>query len=152
MDIINNIEWYFGEPKSAKHKDTRKKITKKELSAIVFDNSIEEGNVKFCLPLSNDLDFCETRELPRPLSVEQILIFLRDFYREPLKKEHFDRAFEDNEEWKEEIIERFDGDVSRLTNYHVFEDTCTPDFCGILLITESGGENAGEYFVQIGPE
>lgn len=61
-----------------------------------------------------------------------------------------DKAFENNEEWREEIIERFDGDSSKLTNYHVFEDTCTPDFCGITRIDE--GENAGKYFVEIGPE
>jgi hypothetical protein len=149
MEIINNIEWYFDEPKNAINRDTRKKIQKKELKTIVFDDSIKE-NVKFCLPLNNDFTFSQTRELPRPINVEQILTLLYNFYNEPLKIENIDKAFENNEEWREEIIERLNEDISKLTNYHVFEDTCSPDFCGINLIDE--GENKGEYFVEIGPE
>ena len=149
MEIINNIEWYFDEPKNAIKRDNRKKIQKKDLKTIVFDDSIKE-NVKFCLTLNNDFTFSETKELPRPINVEQILILLHNFYSEPLKIENIDKAFENNEEWKEEILERFNGDISKITNYHVFEDTCSPDFCGIYLIDE--GENMGEYFVEIGPE
>ena len=156
MEIINNIEWYFDKPKNAINRDSKKRITKKELSTIVFDifcnknvdNSVD-NSVKFCLPLNNDFSFTETRELQRPITVEQILLLVRNFYNEPLKD--IDKSFENNEEWKEEIIERFNGDISKLTNYHVFEDTCTPDFCGILLMEESE-ENVGEYFIGIGPE
>ena len=146
MNLINNIEWYFDEPKNAKIRDTQKQITKKQLHTIVFDNSVNE-NVKFCLPLNNNFLFSETRELPRPITVEQILILISDFYNEPLKPENMDKAFEENEEWKDEIIERLDGDVNELTNHHVFEDTCAPDFCGLNLMEETG-----EYFVGIGPE
>ena len=146
MEFINNIEWYFDEPKNAKIRDTQKQITKKQLQTIVFDDSVNE-NIKFCLPLNNNFLFSETRELPRPITVEQILILIRDFYSEPLKPENIDKAFEENEEWKEEIIERLDGDIHELTNHHVFEDTCTPDFCGLNLTEETG-----EYFVGIGPE
>ena len=146
MEIINNIEWYFDEPKNAINKNTRKKITKKELNTIIFDNSVNE-NVKFCLPLNNELSFTETRELSRPITIKQILMLLYYFYKEPLNVENIDKLFEGNEEWKEEIIERYDGDINKLTNYHVFEDTCTPDFCGINLI-----EDTGEYFIGIGPE
>lgn len=146
MELINNIEWYFDQPKNAKIRDTQKQITKKQLQTIVFDDSVNE-NIKFCLPLNNNFLFSETRELPRPITVEQILILIRDFYSEPLKPENIDKAFEENEEWKEEIIERLDGDIHELTNHHVFEDTCTPDFCGLNLTEETG-----EYFVGIGPE
>lgn len=138
MEIINNIEWYFDEPKNAINRYTRKKIQKKELKTIVFDDSIKE-NVKFCLPLNNDFTFSQTRELPRPINVEQILTLLYNFYNEPLKIENIDKAFENNEEWKEEIIERLNKDISKLTNYHVFEDTCSPDFCGITP-TEKNNE------------
>ena len=150
MDIINNIEWYFDEPKNAINRDSGKKITKKALETIVFDDTINV-NVKFCLPLNNEFSFTETRELSRPITVEQILILVHNFYDEPLKKENIDKAFEGNEEWKEEIIERYNGDISKLTNYCVFEDTCTPDFCGINLM-EKSTKNPGEYFVSIGPE
>lgn len=149
MEIINNIEWYFNEPKNAINKDTRKKITKKELKTIVFDDTIKE-NVKFCLPLNNDFSFTETRELQRPINVEQILTLIYNFYNEPLNIENIDKVFENNEEWKEEILERVNGDISKLINYDVFEDTCTPDFCGLELIKE--GENINEYFIGIGPE
>ena len=146
MDLINNIEWYFDEPKNAKIRDTQKQITKKQLNTIVFDDSVKE-NVHFCLPLNNNFLFSETRELPRPITVEQILILIHDFYNEPLKPENIEKAFEENEEWKEEIMDRLDGDINDLINHHVFEDTCTPDFCGINLTEETG-----EYFVGIGPE
>ena len=38
------------------------------------------------------------------------------------------------------------GDINNLTNYKLFDDTCTPDFCGIYLTDD------GEYFINIGPE
>jgi hypothetical protein len=145
MEILNNIEWYFDEPSNAIDRDTRKKILKKALKTIVFDDSVQE-NVAFCMPLNNDLTFMETRELSRPIDVEQILTLLRDFYNEPLKEENVVKAFENNEEWKEEIMDRMDGDIGKLTNYHIFEDTCTPDFCGIHQTED------GSYFIEIGPE
>ena len=99
MDILNNIEWYFGEPKYAKIRKTYKLITKKQLKTVVFDDSVKE-NIKFCLPLNNNFLFSETRELPRPITVEQILLLISDFYNEPLKQENMDKAFEENEEWR----------------------------------------------------
>lgn len=147
MEIINNIVWYFDEPKNAINKNTGKKITKKALSTIVFDDSVKEP-LKFGFPLNNDFLFMEIRELHRPITVEKLLTFIHNFYKEPLKEDNFDKAFEGNEEWMEEILERYDGNRHKLTNYHVFEDTCTPDFCGIHL----SEENDNEYFVGIGPE
>ena len=145
MEIINNIEWYFNEPKNAKNKNTGKKITKKQLNTIVFDDS-SKINVKFCLPLNDDFTFTETRELSRPITVEQILILISNFYNESLKQETIDKSFENNEEMKKEILDLCDGDISQLTNYHLFDDTCYPDFCGLELM------ESGEYFVSIGPE
>ena len=131
----------------AKNMDTDEFITKEELKTIVFDNSVNE-NVKFSLPLNNDFLFLQTRELSRPITVEQILTLIYNFYKEPLKEENIDKAFEENEEWKENIIDEYDGDITKLTNYDVFTTTCaTPDFCGINLI-----ESTNEYFVCIGPE
>ena len=75
MDILNNIEWYFDKPKYAKIRKTYKLITKKQLKTVVFDDSVNE-NVKFCLPLNNNFLFSETRELPRPITVEQILLLI----------------------------------------------------------------------------
>ena len=75
-----------------------KLITKKQLKTVVFDDSVNE-NVKFCLPLNNNFLFSETRELPRPITVEQILLLISNFYNESLKEENMDKAFE-------EILER----------------------------------------------
>ena len=105
MDILNKIEWYFSKPKYAKIRKTQKLITKKQLNTVVFDDSVKE-NIKFCLPLNNNFLFSETREIPRPITVEQILLLISNFYNEPLKQENFDKAFEENEEWKEEILEQ----------------------------------------------
>ena len=41
MDIVNNIEWFFTAPKNAIIRDTMKKITKKQLNIVVFDDSIK---------------------------------------------------------------------------------------------------------------
>lgn len=150
MEIINNVEWYFDDPKNAIYRYTGKKLTKSALNTVVFDGSVNE-NVKFCFPLNDDFSLTETRELPRPITVRQVLTLISDFYDESLKTEHIDKAFAGNEEWKEEILDRYDGDMSELKNFDVFEDTCAPDFCGIHLL-EPPSENAGEYFVGVGPE
>jgi hypothetical protein len=148
MEVINNIEWFIcSEPKTAVNKNTRKKITKKELDTIVFDTSTTE-NVKFTLLLNDEYSFFETRELPRPITVKQILTFIYKFYKEPLKSENMDEAFVEREDWKEAILELYDGDISKIINYDVFDrDMCTPDFCGLEL-----NEETGEYIVHIGPE
>jgi hypothetical protein len=153
MEILNNIEWYFynDEVKNATIRDTGKKITKTHLKTIVFKNSVNE-TVKFCLPLNDDLTCTETIELQCPIDVEQILTMIKDFYNKPLTQETINKAFEKNQEmkaeWFEYINDRFDGDLSKLTNYHLFDDeSATPDFCGINLM-----EDSDEYFVGIGPE
>ena len=155
MEILNNLEWYFfyDEPKEAKNRDTGEKIKKIQLNTIVFDKSIKE-NVKFCFPLNDDFTFTETRELPRPIMVKQILTLVHDFYNELLTQEIIDKSFgeniQDKTDWMEEMM--YDGDTSHLTKYHLFNDDCaTPDFCGIHLM-EDTEENQGEYFIDIGPE
>ena len=155
MEILNNLEWYFynDEPKGAKNRDTGKKITKQKLNTIVFDDSVKE-NVKFCFPLNDDFTFTETRELPRPIMVKQILTLVHDFYNELLTQEIIDKSFgeniQDKTDWMEEMM--YDGDTSHLTKYNLLNDDCaTPDFCGIHLM-EDTEENQGEYFIDIGPE
>ena len=76
---------------------------------------------------------------------------LRKFFKEMKIKEIVDKAFENNAKMKKDFLENFeDGDISGLTYYDIFDDTCTPDFCGIYLIEDST-ENNGAYFVNIGP-
>ena len=152
MEIINNIEWYFNEPKNAKNKNTGKKITKIQLKTIVFDDSVKE-NIKFCFPLNDDFTITETRELSRPANIDQILTLIQDFYKEPLTQEIIDKSFGENEEqkkeWKDNMMECYnDCDISHLTKIEIFDSACTPNFCGIHL----SEENQCEYFVGIGPE
>jgi len=147
MDILNNIEWFIGsQPKTAINKFTKKNITQKEFDTIVFDNSIK-GSIKFSLPLNNNLLFFETRKLLRPINVKQILNLIYKFYKEPIKNENIDKAFEEMEEWKEDVLFYYKDDISQLKKYDVFTDTCTPDFCGLEFNSESE-----EYIVLIGPE
>lgn len=153
MEILNNIEWYFDNPKNAVLRDTRKKITKQQLSTIVFTKLDNVENIKFCFPLNDDFTYTQTRELATPATVEQILTLIHKFYSEPLTKETIDKSFgetiegiERKHDWQDNAI-----DCShKLTNIDIFDDTCAPDFCGINLIET--GENAGEYFVGVGPE
>ena len=148
MEILNNIQWYFDDIKTAINRDTRKLLSKNELNTIVFDDSVKE-NVKICFPLNNNFSFTETREYSRPLTVEQVLTIIRKFYIEPLKPENMDKAFEDNEEWKECVITQCNSNLSDILNIYVFSviNDCSPDFCGLNLDKKSG-----EYFVGIGPE
>ena len=156
MEILNNIIWYFfyDEPKCAKYIYTENKLTKKQLNTIVFDDSVKE-NVKFCFPLNDNFTFTETRELSRPINVEQVLQLVQDFYKEPLSEEIINKTFGENIEWKDDwmadMMEQYDGDISKLTKYNLLDDVCTPDFCGIHLMEDSS-ENPGEYFIGIGPE
>jgi len=120
MDIINNIDWFINSvPNSAVNNDTKTELTQIELDTVVFDDSTKE-NVKFSLPLNDNLLFYETRELARPISIEQILTLVYKFYKEPLKKENMDKAFLEMEEWKDDIIDYYDGDINRIKNYDVF--------------------------------
>lgn len=147
MDILNNINWYIAtDPDSAINKSTQQEITREELDTVVFDDSLNE-NVKFVLPLNDNFKFTLTRELPRPITVEQILSLIMNFYEEPLEKKYHEKAFEDMEDWMEEVIDSYEGNINKITKYDVFTDTCTPDFCGLQL-----DEKTGEYFVSIGPE
>ena len=152
MDIINNIVWYFGPVNRVIDKDTDKNITEEKLKTIVFDDSVNE-NVKICFPLNDDYDFTEIRELQRPVTVQKLLQFIKDFYDEPLKEENLDKIFK-NKEDKEYFLyvwnDCSDGDISGLRQFDVFDDTCTPDFCGIRLVDDDD-ENNGSYFVDIGP-
>ena len=152
MEIVNNIEWYFSDPKDAIIRDTMKKITKKQLKTVVFDDSVKE-NVKFTFPLNDYLTVTETRELPRPITVEQLLTFVHKFYHETLTQEIIDKSFGKNEEfkkeWMNEMIECYnDCDITHLKKLDLFDNTCTPDFCGIQL----SEEDPNEYFIEIGPE
>jgi hypothetical protein len=147
MELINNIEWYFDKPENAKIRDSRKLITNEHLYTVVFDNSIKE-DVSFCLPLNEHFLFSETRSLKRPITVKQILNLIYNFYNEPLNHKNMGKAFENNEDWKEEILDIYDGDCSQIINYEVFVNiNCVPDFCGLEL-----NEDTGEYFVSVGPE
>jgi len=106
-------------------------------------NSIHLGN------LFHFFFFFNLRFLRFYATVEQVLKIVRNFYIEPLKPENMEKAFEDNEEWKECIIEQYNGNVNDIINLDVFSviNDCAPDFCGL-----SFDEKSSEYFVGIGPE
>jgi hypothetical protein len=105
--------------------------------------------------LNDNFTFTETRELSRPINVEQVLQLVQDFYKEPLSEEIINKTFGENIEWKDDwmadMMEQYDGDISKLTKYNLLDDVCTPDFCGIHLMEDSS-KNPGEYFIGIGPE
>ena len=147
MENLKNINWYIkSEPNSATNKETFAKLSKKDFDTIVFDDSLRE-NIKLSFPLNDNYSFFVTREIQRPVNVKQLLTFIYKFYKEPLSKKNMDKAFEGMEEWKEDILYYYDGDINRIINFDVFTDTCEPDFCGLEL-----NEETGEYTLHIGPE
>lgn len=152
MDILQNIEWFINtEPKHAIIKQTNKKLTKKDLNAIVFNNESDNKNnynkIKLSFPLNDNYLFFLTREISLPVTVKQLLTCIYDFYKEPLLPEHTDNAFNEMEDWKNDIIDYYDGDATKLTNFDVFTDDCEPDFCGVEY-----NEETDSYTVHIGPE
>jgi hypothetical protein len=147
MEVLKNINWYIkSEPRTATNKVTFQKLSKKDFETIVFDDSSRE-NIKLSFPLNDNYSFFVTREIQRPINVKQLLTFIYKFYKEPLNYKNIDKAFGGMEEWKEDILYFYDGDISRVINFDVFTDTCDPDFCGLEL-----NEESGEYTVHIGPE
>ena len=147
MEVLKNINWYIkSEPRTATNKVTFQKLSKKDFETIVFDDSSRE-NIKLSFPLNDNYSFFVTREIQRPINVKQLLTFIYKFYKEPLNYKNIDKAFEGMEEWKEDILYFYDGDISRVINFDVFTDTCDPDFCGLEL-----NEESEEYTVHIGPE
>lgn len=147
MDIVNNLIWYFDDPEDAKIRNTHQLISSKQLDTIVFDNSLKD-NVVISLPLNEHFLFSETRELQRPVTVRELLELIRNFYDEPLEQKNINKAFKNNMKWKKEVINEYDGDLSKIKKYDVFVNiNCAPDFCGLNL-----DENTGEYSVLIGPE
>lgn len=147
MEFLNNINWFINsEPKTATNKITFEKLLKSDFEKIIFDNSIKE-NVQLSFPLNDNYSFFVSREIQRPVNVKQLLTFIHKFYKEPLNHKIMNKAFEGMEEWKEDIIYYYDGDMSRVTNFDVFTDTCDPNFCGLEL-----NEETCEYTVNIGPE
>lgn len=147
MDFLKKINWFIkADPKTATHKETFNKLTKQDFETTIFDDSTKD-NVKIAFPLNDNYSFFVTKEIQRPVNVKKLLTFIYKFYKEPLDNKNMDEAFEGMEEWKDDIIDFYNGDASKLTNFDVFTDTCEPDFCGLEL-----NEKTGEYIVHIGPE
>jgi hypothetical protein len=148
MEILNNITWYIEQdPKTATEKQNSQKLSKSNMNTIVFGDTDTKNPVKIAFPLNDNYKFFVIKEIARPATVGQILTFIYKFYKEPLDHAYMDEAFEEMEEWKEEIIDFYEGDLTKLKNYDVFTDTCSPDFCGLEF-----NEETEDYIVHIGPE
>jgi hypothetical protein len=147
MDILNLIEWYIKcKPNTAINKQTRKKLTEEELDTVVFT----DNKVKIQFPLHDQFKFTVTHQLKGPITVKKLLKFIHKFYQEPINPKHIPHAFEDMEEWREEVFDNYDGDIALISNIDVFTDTVDVDFCGLEDVTGDNGET--EYFVSLGPE
>jgi hypothetical protein len=149
MDFLENIEWYItSKPNTATNKTTSfSSLTQEEFDRVIFDDSSNE-NIKLCFPLHNNgYSFSLTREIPRPVTLKKLFTFIYKFYQEPLGLEHIEKAFEGNEEIQDEIIDKYDGDITKIKKYDVFDSCPAPDFCGL-----SFDEETSEYIVGIGPE
>jgi hypothetical protein len=79
--------------------------------------------------------------------VEKLLLIIYYFYKEPMDLSKLDDIFYEMDEWKDEVINYYDGNLNKLTNYDAFTDTCTPDFCGLEY-----DKKTKSYNVIIGPE
>jgi hypothetical protein len=148
MDILERIQWFINfDPKTAIIKQTNKKLSKNELNTFIFESNSDSKTVKLSFPLNDNYLFFVTREISLPVTVKQLLTCIYNFYKESLLHEHIDNAFNEMEDWKNDIVDYYDGDSSKLTNFDVFTDSCEPDFCGLQY-----DETTDSYTVHIGPE
>jgi hypothetical protein len=147
MEILNNIKWFIKcEPKTAINKNTRQKLSDVDLNTVIFPKK-----VKIQFPLHDQFSFTVTREIQCHVTVGQILDIIYNFYQEPINPKYINSAFEDMEEWREEIFDYYDGDIMLISNIDVFTDTVDVDFCGLDDVTGDDSDVA-EYFVSLGPE
>ena len=148
MDFLEDIKWYItAKPDTARNNANKfSTLTQEEFDKVVFDDSSNE-NIKLCFPLSEDYTFFVTREISRPITVKELFTFIYKFYQEPLDLEYIEKAFEGNEEIQDDIIDKYDGDITKIKNYDVFDTCPPPDFCSLCF-----NEETCEYVVGIGPE
>jgi hypothetical protein len=146
METIENIQWYIQEePKNAISKKTHKPLSSRIRNKVIINKT---GNIKITFPLNDNYLFFVTREIEGPITIEQLLQFIYNFYQQPLKPEYVDRAFEELEDWKEEMMETNEYEnESQIRNIDVFTDTVAADLCGFEY-----DEEKDEYIVNIGPE
>jgi hypothetical protein len=150
MELLNDIQWFIKcEPKTAINKKTQQKLTKEELNTILFSGD-KNKKVKIQFPLHDQFAFTVTREIKCPVTIKKMLKFIYKFYQEPINSQNIDNAFENMEEWQEEVLDRYDGDIQIISNIDVFTDTVDVDFCGLEDVT--GEDGVTEYFVSLGPE
>jgi hypothetical protein len=141
MDFLNNIQWFIAQKiNTAINTNTGKTLTKEELNAI-----ISRDDITLELLLNDNYSFFISREIKGPITVEILLKTIYNFYQEPLESDYINVAFNGSEEWKDEVLDNYDNDISKIKKIDVFTDTCDPDFCGLEY-------DDGKYIVHIGPE
>jgi hypothetical protein len=142
MELLENIQWYIGShPSTAIVRDEYRELTDEEWNTILFRN-----NIILSFPLNDNYLFSVNRDVEGPITIEKLLKTIYNFYQEPLETEYYEDAFEEMEEWWEEILQRYDGDTDNIIKFDVFTDTVDPDFAGLDV-----DEEFGEYIVNIGP-
>lgn len=152
MELLTEIEWYIhAEPTLdsvdwCNPKKRRKgRVTKKVWETVVFP----EASVKLRFPLNDYYTYFVVREVQGPLTVGGLLRVIYDFYQSNVVPEEFQRAMEnaDDEIWKDELLEMFEGDVSRIRNIDLLTDDPAPD-----LVDLEWSEDVEAYTVHLGPE
>jgi hypothetical protein len=148
MDLLSDIEWYIkSKPTTCIRKSTGKNLTKEELNLIAIEKTKNNKNICISFPVNDNFKYYVTREYNESISVEKLLLIIYYFYKEPMDLSKLDDIFYEMDEWKDEVINYYDGNLNKLTNYDAFTDTCTPDFCGLEY-----DKKTKSYNVIIGPE
>jgi hypothetical protein len=172
MEILDNLYWHIAQqPFSAIDIRTTERLTRDQLDTIVFNKKVNtegyteghsedkseghsenksEDNAKIHLsfPLNDNFLFFVTREVDVSITVEQILQMIHDFYQEPLIVENVEDALEGPEEWKADLLEKYNhDDRGEILNIDVFNGVANQYLYGIQL-----EEETGDYLVMIGQD
>lgn len=98
------------------------------------DTWLHAGTYHISFPLHNYLLHYETRIFEGPLTCLQLMQIIYNFYQEPLNPRDYKKAFQDQDEEFEELMEITNGHIKKID---VFSEDPDPDFCGIKYNDET---------------
>ena len=102
-----------------------------------------EGAHHISFPLNDQLLYWETRVYQGPITIQQLLDIIYEFYKEPLDPKDYKRAFENREDEFDEIFEETDGNLKKID---ALSEDPDPDFCGLEY-----NSTTNAYEVTLGP-
>ncbi len=131
--ILENVRWVIDSEPTIESDITINKVKLEDIwNSILFT---EDTKIR-CM-LNNNDSFHLDIMVEKNSSVSDFLRNIYNFYQMPLKKEYLRKAFWKNRELKEDVINEYDGDLSKIKNMDVFTTDMPVIFEGIRKIKKN---------------